>query len=114
MAMTNKRLGVTPCPDCGVVAVTDPNKFVLFMPRGLSSPYAEVTCEQCGLVYKVRMTWESAYVFDSYNCPVVGFSPARGGMFNEEDLDEFVRNFDEYHDEFLSIIDSENEGQDEE
>lgn len=102
-----KRLGVSPCPACGSVAVTDPNKFVLFFPKGLSFPFAEVTCEQCDLVYKVSVTWESALLFDSYHCPVVGFSFSRGSQLSDEDIDEFVGNFENYMEEFLTIIDKE-------
>lgn len=102
-----KEIGVTSCPDCGIVAITDPEKLILFLPKGLADPKAEIVCEECGKSFRVSVSWENAYKFDRYNCPVVGFSPNRGKPFNDEDIEEFMDNLEDYLEEFLTIIDKE-------
>ena len=100
--MENKVVVKVYCPDCGQTAVTNINRFVVFYPKAVKAlPYAQVTCESCGKVYPVGLSWEKARLFEKKGCPVVGFSMERDKKVTELDIIEFMANFDERMEDFL-------------
>lgn len=99
-----KKLGYTTCPTCGVVDITDPNKFVIMYPQGLGEASAQITCEKCGLIYNLSIPWAAARKFDEHGCAVIGFSFARGAVFTEEDITNFMDSFKERMYNFLDGV----------
>lgn len=99
-----KKLGTTPCPQCGLVDVVDPNRFVIIYPQGLGLAHAQATCESCGLVYVTSLKYEHARKFDEMGCPVRGFSFARGPKLKESEIKKFIENIDERMNLFLDGV----------
>lgn len=100
-----KSFGTSFCPKCNKsVKLTDLNKFVIHYSSGIGNPYAEVTCERCGAHYQIGTTWKNAYKFDALGCQALPFSFARGEAATEEEIAEFIDDFDEHITTFLNTV----------
>lgn len=107
IVMGSKKIGITRCPSCLATDIFDKNSMVVYMPRGLANPFANVCCENCGQNFIAKLTWDLAYYYDKIGVNIVGFSPANAAPFTKNEIDNFMKDFDKHHEVFLDIIEEE-------
>lgn len=104
-----KKFGSSTCPNCGPIALIDPEKCRIYMPQGLVSPMMMIECSVCNQPFIAKLKWEDAYKFDSLGCEVIGFSRRTSEPATEDDIVEFMNDFDKHHYRFLDIIEAESD-----
>lgn len=99
-------IGEYNCTACGRKPITDDmaSKMRVIFPRGLEPPVVKIDCP-CGLTITSYVTWEDAIIFDYAGANVDGYSFSRGQPPTEEEIKEFMNNFDMEVDAFLSRCD---------
>lgn len=87
----------------------NPKHITIYMSKGLACPTAMISCDSCGDPFLARLSWESAYKFDSLGCDIIGFSKRAEKQFTGKDIKDFMKDFDYNLEVFLDIIESEND-----
>ena len=99
-----EKIGMAFCPKCGKVEIHELENVTINYPSGANkNPVAVIRCEQCHMAFSAPCDWADAVRFDFAGAKTNGFSFQRSPVIVEEEIEDFMADFDKEMDLFLSL-----------
>jgi len=89
------------CPNCGLVRISDPTCVTIRYPITLQPPEAKIDCS-CGYSIVSAVEFAEAIMFEKRGATVEGFKFATAIDITEDEIGDFMGNFEDEMREFLN------------